>query len=222
MSTIHTMGPSRFDEVLRLRKRPGSKHPNHLIVQKPFGKAHTKWMLIPRAIDSYNHSMNAVDTADQYQSINSTKRRIYKGWKALFHFLLKQALVNAFLLLNRCTEDRQEQYNHQRQFRTDLCKALFTHAARSRKHHLYHINQDFTAHVPRRKHELAKANRGYYIKCRANARQRLPRRVLGKISHNPQQRSPQTTWIYKYYTVHLCYSDISPYFDEFHRKALPT
>lgn len=51
--------------MLKKRKRPGVKHQKHLLIQKPFGGAFIKKMLIPRAMDSYNYNINAGDVADQ-------------------------------------------------------------------------------------------------------------------------------------------------------------
>ena len=52
----------------------------------------------PSCIDEYNQNMNGCDRADQYYGLH--KRKSYKWWKKIFHFLIETAIVNASIIFH--------------------------------------------------------------------------------------------------------------------------
>lgn len=56
---------------------------------------HNRLLLIPGAIDYYNH-MGGVDIADQLRAGFSTQQRGVKPWRPIFYWLLDTTIINAF------------------------------------------------------------------------------------------------------------------------------
>ena len=55
----------------------------------------------PSCIDKYNQNMNGCDRADQQiQYYGLHKRKSYKWWKKIFHFLIETAIVNASIIFH--------------------------------------------------------------------------------------------------------------------------
>jgi hypothetical protein len=59
---------------------------------------HTRLLLIPNAIDDYNHHMGGVDIANQLRARFSTQQRGVKPWRPLFYWLLDTTIINAYCL----------------------------------------------------------------------------------------------------------------------------
>jgi hypothetical protein len=79
--------------------------------------------------------MNGVDRADQLRSYYNTQRRkCYKTWKPLWHFLLDVATTNSYLLGTRPPpgEPKRCPKSHA-QFLKDLASGLFRHSKRAPK-----------------------------------------------------------------------------------------
>jgi hypothetical protein len=119
MSTIDLSG----ETVERLRRR--STNAKSLIQQTWKGQS-TKKLHIPKLIDMYNHHMNGVDRADQLRSYYRFKRRQFRTWKPLFHFLLQTTISNAARLWIHQTEHTNKRSAHLL-FRTRLVNALMEH-----------------------------------------------------------------------------------------------
>uniref|UniRef100_A0A1B6EQK2 PiggyBac transposable element-derived protein domain-containing protein n=1 Tax=Cuerna arida TaxID=1464854 RepID=A0A1B6EQK2_9HEMI len=75
----------------------------------------------PRVVFRYNKFMGGVDVADQYISSYSFTRKSIQWWRKIFFWLLETAIVNAFLLFNKTTNQKPLR---QRQFRKILIKEL--------------------------------------------------------------------------------------------------
>ena len=86
--------------INRIRKRPSSNTLAARTVRKEFGDQFTKELLMLLLVYDYNHSMNAVDIADQLRagSVRNLRRSRPGGFYALFNFLFDLVLVNSFKL----------------------------------------------------------------------------------------------------------------------------
>ena len=124
-STIH----DGTEWIIRMRKKPKGSSTLAAITKQPFAKfnqsskelyEHTRLLPIPGMTDDYNHYMGGVDIADQLRTGFSTQQRGVKPWKALFHWLMDTAAINAFCI-----------FEHQRKAKLGLKKdkARSTHRA---------------------------------------------------------------------------------------------
>jgi Transposase IS4 len=64
LTTAHSLHRPKEDTIIRNRKRPKPTSINTRITRLIFGDLLKKPLLIPRAIDDYNHYMNGVDLAN--------------------------------------------------------------------------------------------------------------------------------------------------------------
>ena len=55
-------------------------------------------VLKPSVVDTYNHSMNGVDVADQMTVFYSFVRKTLKWWRKIFFWLLEVSIVNSYIL----------------------------------------------------------------------------------------------------------------------------
>ena len=69
----------------------------------------------PAVVNSYNHSMNSVDIADQLTVFYSFVRKTRKWWRKLFFYLLEVSVVNSYLLYKQAVDNPT---NHLRYRRT--------------------------------------------------------------------------------------------------------
>ena len=69
----------------------------------------------PAVVNSYNHSMNGVDIADQLTVFYSLVRKTRKWWRKLFFYLLEVSVVNSYLLYKQSVDNPT---NHLRYRRT--------------------------------------------------------------------------------------------------------
>ena len=89
------------ETVVTLRRRPKTTNTTHKKLAKAaFGDAITKEFEIPQCIDDYNHSMGAIDIADQLRGEHPWHFRWRRGPtpSISWGFLLGTAMVNAYLL----------------------------------------------------------------------------------------------------------------------------
>ncbi|OQU98151.1 hypothetical protein CLAIMM_03976 [Cladophialophora immunda] len=87
------------DFVIRDRRRPGDASTNARIALPVFGDNWIKALPIPRAIDAYNHGMNAVDVANQIRANFSAHLRFERrNWRPLAWWLFDVYLTNSFVL----------------------------------------------------------------------------------------------------------------------------
>lgn len=87
------------DRIKRERRRPQASSKAAKITWPVFGDAVRKWLLIPLAIDDYNHGMNGVDLASQHQcGFTCHHSNCRQWWKPLFFWLLDIVNDNAYLL----------------------------------------------------------------------------------------------------------------------------
>ncbi|GFO32328.1 PiggyBac transposable element-derived protein 4 [Plakobranchus ocellatus] len=64
----------------------------------------------PSCIDHYNQCMNGCDRADQQiQYYGLQKRKSYKWWKKIFHFLIEITIVNSSIIFNHLQSAQQNQ-----------------------------------------------------------------------------------------------------------------
>ncbi|EDN06766.1 predicted protein [Histoplasma mississippiense (nom. inval.)] len=92
LTTIHQLNTV----IERVPTRPGELSTNINIVQKVFEKQSQKKLKIPVIIDDYNHHMNGVDLANQYQAAYTSHRVTYQTWLPIFYWLIDAAAVNAY------------------------------------------------------------------------------------------------------------------------------
>ena len=131
MSTIGTPGA----EVIKPRKRPTNCAAH---IRSQWGNELVKEMPIPELINSYNCFMNGVDLADQMRVSYEFRRRCYRTWFPLWHFLRETAITNAMKIWRASHSDSTEQSIHL-EFRLALAHSLMQktslsgEAPRSRK-----------------------------------------------------------------------------------------
>ena len=97
LSTIHTIDQAN-DIVFCLHKHPVGTSTNAVSAWKLFGNEARMLLGIPRVIDDYNHSMNAVDLADQFRKVYEVQRRARCNWWPLFYFFLDHAIINSLCI----------------------------------------------------------------------------------------------------------------------------
>jgi hypothetical protein len=90
---------------------------------------HTRLLLIPGAIDDYNHYIGGVDIADQLQASFPTQQRRVKPWRPLFYWLLDTTIINAFRISEcqrkaKLSNTKDKVRSAHRAFREALVKAL--------------------------------------------------------------------------------------------------
>ncbi|EDN11160.1 predicted protein [Histoplasma mississippiense (nom. inval.)] len=79
-------------------KCPGELSTNANIVRKVFEDQPQKKLKIPLIIDDYNHHMNGVDLANQYQAAYTSHRVTYHTWLSILYWLIDSAAINAYRL----------------------------------------------------------------------------------------------------------------------------
>ncbi|EDN04817.1 predicted protein [Histoplasma mississippiense (nom. inval.)] len=79
-------------------KCPGELSTNANIVRKVFEDQPQKKLKIPLIIDDYNHHMNGVDLANQYQAAYTSHRVTYHTWLPILYWLIDSAAINAYRL----------------------------------------------------------------------------------------------------------------------------
>jgi len=97
LTTVHTVDRAE-DEVTRWRRRPAKTSTNAATARKVFGDLARVELDIPVFIDDYNGNMNGVDLANQHREAYDTQRIAYRVWWPIFHWILDQAVINAYKL----------------------------------------------------------------------------------------------------------------------------
>ncbi len=93
------------DTVIQSCNRFSATSTSVFITQSMFELSPRKNLLIPVAIDAYNHYMSGVDIANQYRAAFTTlQHQNNHYWKPLFNWLLDIALVNSYLLAKAIQE----------------------------------------------------------------------------------------------------------------------
>jgi hypothetical protein len=170
--------------------RQRTRHRNNTMIQKAFTEGRYKQHLeMPTAYADYNDFMDGPDVHDHLKSTNPMHRRQrLGGWRALFNFLMKVALVNSYLLSGFRTA---KPLRSQAEFRRQLVVALLSHGGRrpaKRKH------PDATPLLDRQQHyrgsnilyhQFGKRQSSQECTiCHAEPEPRLKRRVLGVLDGN--------------------------------------
>ena len=119
------------DTVMRSRKRPSTTSTSASIVRPIFGDSARKDLLIPVAINAYNHYMGGVDIANRLRADFTTlQTQNMRYWRPLFHWLLDIVLANSYLLAKASRRPRigeSKWYYSYRRFLEALAKALMTY-----------------------------------------------------------------------------------------------
>jgi hypothetical protein len=97
LSIVHTVHKA-LSYVMSKRNRPAATSTNASITQKVFGEFAYMLLEILTWVDDYNHNMNSVDLANQFQQSYDTQQIAYCTWIPLFHWILDQAAINAYKL----------------------------------------------------------------------------------------------------------------------------
>ena len=126
-STVHT---GDEEPVTQNRKRPSKTSSKAKTARAPFGDQPRKDLDIPLIAYEYNHKMNQVDIADHLASSSAGLHKIHKGWKALWWFLCRRVVVNAFLLSYYSNVPKEEKFTNQTNFREELIGGLFDKSQR--------------------------------------------------------------------------------------------
>ncbi len=92
LSTVHTVNRAE-DEITRWRRRPGKTSTNAATARRVFGDFARLELDILIFINDYNANMNGVDLANQHREAIA-----YRTWLLLFHWILDQAVINAYKL----------------------------------------------------------------------------------------------------------------------------
>ena len=120
---ITTAHDFKNELVYRERRRPAPTSTNARIVRPIFGGLAKMWLWIPKAIDDYNHYMNAVDVANQFRGALTCHRRYERrNWRPIWNWLLDLCRVNAYLLSNR--QINKKQRRGQRPFVQEVTERL--------------------------------------------------------------------------------------------------
>ena len=141
ITTAHSLH-QQDDQVIRVRKRPGPKSTNAKNTLPVFGSHSTLPLPIPTAIDDYNNSMNAVDSANQLRhGFSCHKPGSRKWWKPLFYWLLDDCASNAYLFYR---QGRTQTSHLHKRFHNDLIEQLLDANKRTepvRKHEVAHYDK---------------------------------------------------------------------------------
>lgn len=201
MSTVH----HGLETVIRNRKRPKNADSH---IQAAWGDSYAMDKPIPVFIDDYNHSMNMVDVADQIRVSHATKRKCFKTWAPLWHYILDTTMGNAAKIWTSTglfTVGPHHEGLH-RAFRLDVAKALMK------------LGRSSAAPQPKQRPALAPLagtnvycllgklpRRGECLACQIAKRKAMPRKVLGEISGNqPKLRPPRTNMGCTQCDISLC------------------
>lgn len=216
MSTVHD-GRSY---VSSMRKRPANTSTGARMTRLVFCDDPVKELDIPDLTDDYNCYMGGVDNADQLRSYYTTlrsKRKTWKTWKALFHFLLNIVIVNCYLLSSyKPFAYRANREESHKQFRKDLRKALFQQSTRPAQIHSRppRPSTDNIIYEPAKEHKLVKLwNKQHSCSACIEARRKTTdrphrgrRKALSELSENTVKkprgskdwkrpaRAPRTLW----------------------------
>ena len=133
LTTAFSLHRASEDFVLRLRKRPKESSTNASISRRVFGSQPQKKIPIPKAIDAYNHGMNAVDVANQLRQ-NFSCHRAYetRNWRPLAWWLFDVCLVNNYVLW-RAQQPKEKQRS--RHLHREFEKTLINQLLRRGTHH---------------------------------------------------------------------------------------
>src|SRR5215471_11959551 len=116
---------------MQSRNRSGATSTSTSITRPIFGDSARKNLPIPTAINDYNHFMGEVDIANRYRANFTTlRRKNYRYWKPLFHWLLDIVLANSYLLAKASRTPRigkSKDYYTYRRFLELLYKALIAY-----------------------------------------------------------------------------------------------
>jgi Transposase IS4 len=128
ITTAHSL--HRFeDRIQRTRNCPKISSENACFLNPLFQGQPQKDLLIPKALDDYNHHMKGVDQADALRP-NSTchRKQNHRTWWPLFYFLPDIVCVNAYLLWKWSSTANSEHdsttHNGHRAFMEALCTEL--------------------------------------------------------------------------------------------------
>jgi transposase IS4-like protein len=97
LSTIHTIHEAS-SWVKRERRRPNTTSMNATTARAIFGDLPRLEIDILTWVDDYNHHMGSVDLANQLRAAYHTQKIAYRNWIPLFHWVLDQAIINAYKL----------------------------------------------------------------------------------------------------------------------------
>jgi hypothetical protein len=190
MSTIHTGA----ETVERHRRRPPGATQ---AIQAAWGGSFRKLLPIPGFIDTYNHTMNGVDTADQVRTAYQTKRRALRNWHPLWHFVFDTVLSNcAYIWLSLGVwHPGKKHRSAQRELREILAQELMQ-MHRSSVFAQPKTEEDLAPKVEPgtpclfEKHSKSRECRSCQVAGRKTAKRVMKRAVLGEISGN--SRPPRT------------------------------
>jgi hypothetical protein len=183
------------ETVIRVRKRPAPTSSGYAAAKPIFGKEFCKELAIPKLIDLYNHHMNGVDRADQLRSYYNTKRKkYYKTWKPLWHFLLDAALTNSYLIATHPPPGELKRYPKKghAQFLKDLANGLFQHSKMKPRNSTIETNRN--VHKAKPLQDLIRKDLNPSQHTKVNLSEPKPCKacaVAGRKSTNPKiQRKP--------------------------------
>lgn len=159
-----------------------------------------KSMFCPFPIVEYTKYMGGVDHFDHFRSSYSIGRKSKKNWFRLFWFLLKAALINAYIIYSFGHVRRN---NSHREFRLRVARGLINNFS-SRKA-CTTVLKNKKGGVYRVADEVRLANVGAHMPKEGSKR----RCRFCSISTNPKRTKIEC----KACNVPLC---IAPYFDRFH------
>ena len=82
----------------------------------------------PAVVNSYNHSMNGVDIADQLTVFYSFVRKTRKWWKKLFFYFVEVSVVNSYLVYKHSISQPQTHLGYRRTIAEQVAKLSLHHA----------------------------------------------------------------------------------------------
>jgi hypothetical protein len=127
LSTVHTVHEiSSF--VISERNCPSKTSTNASTSRKVFGDLPFMDLEILTWVDDYNHHMNSVDLANQHRQPYDTQRIAYRTWIPLFHWILDQAIINAYKLASIAKTWPKDSHSIHLEFRRALYARLLDYS----------------------------------------------------------------------------------------------
>ena len=211
ITTAFTLVKGVDNWILRMRRRPKVSSTNAAIARPIFGDQVRKELVIPAAIDAYNHHMNGIDRANQIRRNFSCHRQFeHRNWRPMAFWLFDVCLSNGYTIWRSFSSPRLKASHREH----EIYSKLLIKGLLMRGHH----------HVPGRldkrrrcvwgaQHRgecLPKAQTDPFTPTERQERQRqrdTSRTVLGDVTNRqkpPQWRSRHITTGCTICNVYLC------------------
>ena len=163
----------------------------------------------PPLLEPYIANMRGVDRGDQITALYNIGRKSRKPWRRIAFYLLKAAVLNAFIVEKRLDPEREGAKGDFRSFRLELGVALVgtfsEKKRRGRKRHRPDIRLDTSlSHVP-----ISEGKRLQCVCCSDKARKVTP---LPNFRHEVYTRCTACD-------VHLCITSDRNCFHEYHTSS---